>query len=190
MMAAHFWVSNLQIRTIPPLPRWHDAKMQGELPKAYLSLFHVFKNLNFDKDHHNLKCLAYTPIPNVKKSIYLESCCCAYLSSGHRTASDANLSDDPHTFHYNDYFAIGRIRTCLGVSDDPMFLRISSNSCQMNLLLVRSHQAEIIIVKHIIQRHNNVMRVRVEPTPFDQGRRKNDAFTHSATLPTKYHLPV
>ena len=26
-------------------------------------------------------------------------------------------------------------------------------------------------------------RVRVEPRPFDQGRRKNDAFTHSATLP-------
>ena len=29
-------------------------------------------------------------------------------------------------FHYNDYFVIGRIRTYLGVSDDPMFLWISS----------------------------------------------------------------
>ena len=29
-------------------------------------------------------------------------------------------------------------------------------------------------------------RVRVEPRPFDQGCRKNDAFTHSATLPIEY----
>ena len=116
-------------------------------------------------------------------------CCCfcsAYLSSCHRTASDANLLDDPHTFHYQDYFVIGGIRTCLGVSDDPMFLWISSNSCPLNLLLVRSHQAEIIIVKRLIQGRNNVTRVRVEPRSFDQGRRKNDAFTHSATLP----LPI
>ena len=111
-------------------------------------------------------------------------CCCgAYLSSCHRTASDANLLDDPHTFHYNDYFVIGGIRTCLGVSDDPMFLWLSSNSCPLNLLLVQSHQAEIIIVKRLIQGRNNVTRVRVEPRPFDQGRRKNDALTHSATLP-------
>ena len=78
---------------------------------------------------------------------------------------------------------IGGIRTCLGVSDDPMFLWISSNSCPLNLLLVRSHQAEIIIVKRLIQGRNSVTRVRVEPN--DQGRRKNDAFTYSATLPTK-----
>ena len=116
---------------------------------------------------------------------YCCCCCCgAYLSSCHRTASDANLLDDPHTFHYQDYFVIGRIRTCLGVSDDPMFLWISSNSCPLNLLLVRSHQAEIIIVKRLIQGRNSVTRVRVEPRSFDQGRRKNDAFTYSATLPT------
>ena len=78
---------------------------------------------------------------------------------------------------------IGGIRTCLGVSDDPMFLWISSNSCPLNLLLVRSHQAEIIIVKRLIQGRNSVTRVRVEPRSFDQGRRKNDAFTYSATLP-------
>ena len=109
-------------------------------------------------------------------------CCSAYLSSCHRTASDANLLDGPHTFHYNDYFVIGGIRTCLEVSDDPMFLWISSNSFPLNLLLVRSHQAEIIIVKHLIQGRNYVTRVRVEPRPFDQDRRKNDASTHSATL--------
>ena len=117
---------------------------------------------------------------------YCICCCCcgAYLSSCHRTASDANLLDDPHTFHYQDYFVIGGIRTCSGVSDDPMFVWISSNSCPLNLLLVRSHQAEIIIVKRLIQGRNNVTRVRVEPRSFDQGRRKNDAVTHSATLPT------
>ena len=108
-----------------------------------------------------------------------------FLSSCHRTASDANLLDDPHTFHYNDYFAIGGIRTLLGVSDDLTFLWISSSSCPLNLLLVRSHQVEIITVKRLIQGHNNVTRVLVEPRPFDQGRRKNDAFTHSATLPTR-----
>ena len=112
-----------------------------------------------------------------------KGCCSAYLSSCHRTASDANLLDDPHTFHYNDYFVIGGIRTCVEVSDDPMFLWISSNCCLLNLLLVRSHQAEIIIVKRLIQGRNNVTRVRVETRPFDLGRRKNDAFTHSATLP-------
>ena len=110
-------------------------------------------------------------------------CCSTYLFSCHRTASDANLLDDPHTFHYHDYFVIGRIRTCLGVSDDPMFLWISSNSCPLNLLLVRSHQAEIIIVNRLIQGRNNVNRMRVEPRSFDQGRCKNDASTHLAMLP-------
>ena len=79
---------------------------------------------------------------------------------------------------------IAGIRTCLEVSDDPMFLWISSNFCPRNLLFVRSHQAEIIVVKRLIQGRNYVTWVRVEPRQFDQGRRKNDAFTHSATLPT------
>ena len=105
-----------------------------------------------------------------KYKIFLQrscSCCSAvvvaHLSFCHRTASDANLLDDPHTFHYQDYFVIGGIRTCLGVSNDPMFLWISSNSCPLNLLLVRSHLVEIIIVKRLIQGRNNVIGVRVEP---------------------------
>ena len=65
-----------------------------------------------------------------------------------------------------------------------MFLWISWNSCPLNLLLVRSHQAETIIVKHLIQGRNSVTRVRVEPGPFDQGRRKNGTLTSLATLPT------
>ena len=80
---------------------------------------------------------------------------------------------------------IGGIRTCLEVFIDQMLLWISLSSCPLNLLLVRSHQSEIIIVKRFIQGRNNVTRVRVEPRSFDQSRRKNDAFTHLATLPTK-----
>ena len=47
----------------------------------------------------------------------------------------------------------------------------------LNLLLDRSHQEEIIIVKRLIQGRNNVTRVQVEPISLDQGRLKNDAFT-------------
>ena len=57
---------------------------------------------------------------------------------------------------------------------------ISSNSCQLNLLFVQSHQAEIIIVKRLSQGRNNVTRVLVEPRSCNQGRGKNDAFTLSA----------
>ena len=64
-----------------------------------------------------------------------------------------------------------------------MFLWIFSNSCSLNLLLVRSHQTAIIIVNRLIQGRNNVTRVRIKPKPFDQGRLKNDALAHSATLP-------
>ena len=52
------------------------------------------------------------------------------------------------------------------------------------MLLARSHQAEIIIVKRLIQGRNNVTRVEVELRSYNRGRRKNDAFTHSATLPS------
>ena len=77
---------------------------------------------------------------------------------------------------------IAEIRFCLGVSSDPMFLWVSLNSRPLNLLLVQSHQAEIIMVKRLIQGRNNVNRVRVEPRPFDHVCRKNDAFTLSVTM--------
>ena len=93
-----------------------------------------------------------------------------------------NIGRSAH-FNCNDYFVIGGIRTRSGVSSDPMFLWISSNSCPLILLLVRSHQAEIMTVKRLIQRRNNVIRVRVEPRSCDQDHRKNDAFTLSARLP-------
>ena len=66
-----------------------------------------------------------------------------------------------------------------------MFLWFFSNYCPLNLLLVRSHHAKIIIVKRLIQGCYNVARVRVELRSCDQGCRKNDAFILPATLPTK-----
>ena len=69
-----------------------------------------------------------------------------------------------------------------------MFLRIFSNSCPLNLLLVRSHPAEIIIVKRLIQGRNNETRVRVEPRLCDQDRRKKDGFILSAMLPMYFIL--
>ena len=68
--------------------------------------------------------------------------------------------DDRHTFYCIDYFVLGEIRTCLGASSDPMFPWILSNSCPLNLLRVRSHQAKTFIVKRLIQVRNNVTRVR------------------------------
>ena len=55
----------------------------------------------------------------------------------------------------------GRIRTRLGVDHFPSFPVDVLTSSHVNLLLVRSHQAEIIIVKRLIQGRNNVTRVRV-----------------------------
>ena len=65
-----------------------------------------------------------------------------------------------------------------------MFQWMSSNSWPLNSLLVRNHQAEIIIKKRLIQGRNNVTRVRVKPRSFDQGRSKTEVFAHSATQPT------
>ena len=54
----------------------------------------------------------------------------------------------------------------------------------LNLLLVRSHQAELIIVKRLMQRRNNVTRLLVELRSRDKGRRKNAAFCPSTAPPT------
>ena len=72
----------------------------------------------------------------------------ACLSSYHEKA----------TVHY----VFGRIRTRLGVDHFPSFPVDVLTSSHVNLQLVRSHQAEIIIVKRLIQGRNNVTRVRVE----------------------------
>jgi len=79
----------------------------------------------------------------------------------------------------------GRIRTRLGVVHFRLFLIFDFFS--VNLLFFRSHQAEIIIVKRLIQeRNNDVTKVRVEPRSRDNdyGCRQNDALTLSATLRT------
>jgi len=56
-----------------------------------------------------------------------------------------------------------------------------------HLQLVRSHQAEIIVVKRLIQGRNNATRVVVELRSRDRdyGHRKNGALTLLATLPTQ-----
>ena len=56
----------------------------------------------------------------------------------------------------------GRIRTRLGVDHFPSFPVDVLTSSHLNLLLIQSHQAEIIIVKRLIQERNNVTRVQVE----------------------------
>ena len=62
-----------------------------------------------------------------RRSIYSTTDRNIYLFSCHWTASDANLVDDPHTFHCNGFFVIGGIRcSCfsssfqLGVSNVPV----------------------------------------------------------------------
>ena len=59
------------------------------------------------------------------------------------------------------------------------FLWMSLNHCPVNLLLAQSHQTEAIIVKHFIQRCNNLTtnKACVEPRSCSQGCRKNDILT-------------
>ena len=58
--------------------------------------------------------------------------------------------------------------------------------CRISTGLFRNHQAEIIIIKRLIQKCNDVTRVWVEPRSFNHVILKNDALTHSATLPTSH----
>ena len=97
------------------------------------------------------------------------------ISSCHRTASDANYWTIRALFIAMTTSCSEESALLLGVPSDPKFLWISLNSCPLNWLLVRNHQAEILIVKRLIQEHNNVTRVQVEPRSCDQGRRKTNA---------------
>ena len=99
------------------------------------------------------------------------------------------LPDDPITFHSNEYFVPGGIRTCLEVSSDPMLVYFFE-FLSTEFAAGRSNPAEVIIVKRLIQGRNNVTRVRIQPKLCDQCRRKNDAFTLSATLPTLDHANI
>jgi len=71
----------------------------------------------------------------------------------------------------------GRIRTLLRV----VYFQISRyyfDFLPLNLLLVRFHQAEIIIVKRLIQGRNNVsdeVGVECRSCDYDHDRHKNDA---------------
>ena len=55
-----------------------------------------------------------------------------------------------------------------------MLLWISLNSCTLNMLLARSHQAEKIIAKRFIHGRNDVTRARVEHRFYNQVRCKNN----------------
>ena len=50
------------------------------------------------------------------------------------------------------YFVLGGIHTLFKISNEQMFLRVSLNSCLLNLLLGQNHLAKIIFFfKHFIQ---------------------------------------
>jgi len=78
----------------------------------------------------------------------------------------------------------------LGSCPFPSFPVDSLISSQLILLLGRSQQAEIIIVKHLIQDATTyATRVRIDPRlcDYDHGRRKHGASTLSARLSTNSH---
>ena len=64
-----------------------------------------------------------------------------------------------------------------------MLLWTSLNYRPLNLLIVRNHQTQRIIVKGLIRRRNSVTTVLLEPRSCDQGRPENDAFALSTALP-------
>ena len=66
----------------------------------------------------------------------------------------------------------GQIRTRLGVDHFPSFPADVLTSSHVNLLLVRSHQAEIIVVKRLIQGRNNQGHKR-KCSPKKKGLHKN-----------------
>ena len=108
--------------------------------------------------------------------------CSAYLSSCHLRASDAKYRTIRNDFSLQLLLRAWRI---------PHLLRSFQRSCDFFEFLSTGYAAclkppvEIIIVKRLIQRHNNVTRIWVEPRSYDQSHRKNDGFiTISASLST------
>ena len=65
-----------------------------------------------------------------------------------------------------------------------MFFRLNFASDFLNLLLVRFHQAEIIVVKYLVQGRNNELGWELNRQSCEHYRRKNDPLNHSATLAT------
>ena len=72
----------------------------------------------------------------------------SFLSSCHEKATEE--------------LCLGQIQTSLGVALCFQVFRLNFASDFFNLLLVRFHQAEIIVVKHLIQGRNNEAWVGVE----------------------------
>ena len=74
----------------------------------------------------------------------------SFLFSWHEKATEA--------------LCIGRMQTRLGVALVSENFRLNFASDFFNLLPVRFHQAEIIVVKQLIQGRNNEAAVGVEPS--------------------------
>ena len=102
--------------------------------------------------------------------------CSAYLSSCHQIASDAKYWTIRALF-------IAMTTSCLEESA-PAYRSFQWSNIPVNFFEFLSTElaaclkppAEIIIVKRLIQRHNNVTRVWVEPRSYDQSHRKNEGF--------------
>ena len=79
-------------------------------------------------------------------------------------------------------FYFGRIRARVGVDLFPSFPIDVLTFFHVNLLPFEGQQAKIIVVKHLIQGHNNVTRVRVEPRSCNQGCRKYNHYFFTVVL--------
>ena len=74
-------------------------------------------------------------------------CCIAYLSSSYRETTDTIIIGESQTFHFNDYFVLKGIRTCLRNLSDPINVRVVFvESCPRTLLFVQSLYTEKIII--------------------------------------------
>ena len=87
------------------------ASVSSQTPKLqFLGLLHLLRVKSVRKVAYPVryKRVATVLYLHTTTSCYCCCCCNAYLSSCYRTVSDANLLDDPHTFHCLDYFVYRR----------------------------------------------------------------------------------
>ena len=103
-----------------------------------------------------------------------------------------NYQHGPQLPHYQDYFVIGGIRICLGISDDPMFLRISSNSfTEFAACSKRPRRDNHRKASYPRTQQQDQGAVEPRLNLFDQGCRKNNAvypFGHAADNSKQFFL--
>ena len=130
----------------------NDGQMDNQLIVNCGKLRWSIVSAKEEKQNVYCFCIASEPVEAILFAAYF-----AFLLSSVNVRR--YLLDEPLTFHSKNYFVLGGIHTCLGISSDPIFRWISSNSFPLNLLFVRSHQAEVIIIDRLIQGHNYVKRL-------------------------------